>query len=131
VPEQQTCGRGLAKNSVLPAKLGELTDAVAANLEVHMESLDLGDAAARAEHDVYVKLADQHRQIAAQLRATAGEMAAQRELPMGRHDPDRMTSSKAVAAFEHLVQVEQELAALLRQRQVEHEQMLAAARGEG
>jgi hypothetical protein len=63
--------------------------------------------------------------------AQADEMAAQRDLPMGRHDPDKMTSSKAVAAFDHLVQVERELAALLRQRQVEHEQMLAAARGQG
>jgi hypothetical protein len=116
---------------VLPATLGELVAAVATNLEVHLESLDLGDDAAKAEHDVYVKLAERHRQIAAQLRATAAEMAAQRDLPMGRHDPDKMTSSKAVAAFERLVQVERELAALLRQRHLEHEQMLAAARGDG
>lgn len=131
MPEQQTCGQGLAENSTLPAKLAQLTDSVAANLEVHMESLDLDDGAAKAEYDVYVKLAEQHRQIATQLRRTSEEMAAQRDLPMGRHNPDRMTSPEAVAAFEHLGQVEQEFAALLQQRHVAHEQMLAAARGEG
>jgi hypothetical protein len=130
MPEQQTCGRGLAKNSVLPARLGELTDAVAANLEVHMESLDLSDNAAKAEYDVYTKLAEEHRRIAALLHSTAGEMAAQRDVPMGRHDPAKMTSPKAVAAFEQLVRVEQELAALLQQRKAEHEQILAAARGQ-
>ncbi len=30
--DQQTCGKGLAENSILPAKLGELISAMAANL---------------------------------------------------------------------------------------------------
>jgi hypothetical protein len=41
--EQQTCGKGLAENSALPAKLGELTDAFAEILEAHREALDPTD----------------------------------------------------------------------------------------
>ena len=41
--EQQTCGKGLAENSALPAKLGELTDALAEILEAHREALDPTD----------------------------------------------------------------------------------------
>jgi hypothetical protein len=131
VPEQQTCGQGLANNSVLPAKLGEVMDAVAGNLEAHMESLDRSDPDAQAEYDVYVALGAQHREIAADLRATAETMGAQRDLPMGRHDPEIMSAPKAVAAFERLVAVEQELAELLEQRHRQYEAMLAAARGDG
>jgi hypothetical protein len=34
--EEQTCGQGLAENSVLPAQLAEVTEAMADNLQVHM-----------------------------------------------------------------------------------------------
>jgi hypothetical protein len=36
--DQRTCGKGLAEHSALPAKLGELTAAMAENLEIHMRS---------------------------------------------------------------------------------------------
>jgi hypothetical protein len=36
---QPTCGQGLAEHSALPAKLGELTAAVAANLEQELLAL--------------------------------------------------------------------------------------------
>ena len=48
--EQQTCGKGLAEHSVLPAKLGELTAAIAAILEHHQTALDLTDENARKEY---------------------------------------------------------------------------------
>lgn len=52
-PEQPTCGKGLAENSVLPAKLGELISAIAENLEAHMQALDRTDQNSRREYDAY------------------------------------------------------------------------------
>ncbi|MGH8310602.1 MAG: hypothetical protein ACRETX_12525, partial [Steroidobacteraceae bacterium] len=63
--EQRTCGQGLAEHAALPAKLAELTDAVAETLERHQEALDLSDESSRREHAAYVELAQQHRSTAA------------------------------------------------------------------
>jgi hypothetical protein len=41
--EEPTCGKGLAEQSVLPAKLGQLMASLADNLEVHLKALDLPD----------------------------------------------------------------------------------------
>src|SRR4029450_8096781 len=90
--EEQTCGRGPADHSVLPAQLAEVTDAMADNLMAHMQALELDDEAAREEHAVYLRLAEEQRQAAGRLRAVAGEMAAARDLPMGRHDAQTMSS---------------------------------------
>jgi hypothetical protein len=46
--EEQTCGRGLAENAVLPAQLAEVTEAIADNLQAHMQALELDDEAACA-----------------------------------------------------------------------------------
>jgi hypothetical protein len=40
IPEQPTCGKGPAENSVLPGKLGELVGAMGEVLEVHMKGLE-------------------------------------------------------------------------------------------
>jgi hypothetical protein len=47
--EEPTCGKGLAEQSVLPAKLGQLMASLAENLEVHLKALDLTDENARQE----------------------------------------------------------------------------------
>ena len=120
-----TCGQGLAEHSSLPAKLGELTDAVAENLEIHMTALDLSDEHARQEHEAYVKVATAHRQIAAQLRAVAEAMAGYRDLPMGAHDMEVMSSPDVLGAYHHLIKVEQELATLLAQRAEDHRSLLS------
>jgi hypothetical protein len=49
--EQPTCGKGLAENSAVPAKVAELIAALAGSLEVHMKALDLEDASSRKEFD--------------------------------------------------------------------------------
>jgi hypothetical protein len=84
--DEQTCGQGLAEYSVLPAQLAEVTEAMAGNLVAHMQALELDDEAARQEHAVYLRLAEEQRQAAARLRAVAGEMAAagRRRLPAVR-----------------------------------------------
>jgi hypothetical protein len=123
--EQQTCGRGLAEHSALPARLADVTNAMADNLQVHMQALELDDEAARQEHAVYLRLAEEYRQLAARLRAVAGEMAAARDLPMGRHDQQTLTSPEVGEAFQRFVRAKQELLVLL-QRMVEQDQRMLA-----
>ncbi len=113
--QQQTCGRGLAENSLLPGKLGELAVAMAENLEAHMRALDMTDPVSRQEYEAYVLLANEQRETAALLLATANEMAGARDLPMGPHDPHIMSGPQVLQAFEKFVQVKQELFALLQQ----------------
>ena len=123
--EEQTCGRGLAEHSVLPAQLAEVTEAMADNLMAHMQALELDDEAAREEHAVYLRLAEEQRQTAARLRAVAAEMAAARDLPMGRHDRQAMTSPEVANAFQRFVKDKKELLALP-QRMVEQDQRMLA-----
>src|SRR5215212_11693428 len=111
--DQPTCGKGLAEHSSLPAKLGELLSALAENLEVHQNTLVLTDEHARAEYRAYVRLATEHRGIAAQLRSVAEEMAGYRELPMGAHDERAFSDPRIIEAFESFVRREEELLALL------------------
>jgi hypothetical protein len=126
--QQPTCGQGLAENSPLPAKLAELTASLAENLEVHLQALDLGDANARREHEVYLELARRHRDVAARLAAAGEQMAGQRDLPMGRHDQQAMSSPEVAEAFERFVNRKQELLALL-QREVDRDRRMLAEMG--
>ena len=126
--EQQTCGNGLAENSVLPAKLGELISAMAGNLEAHRKALDLTDRNSRAEYDAYEKLLKELRQTAAQLSVTAYEMAGYRDLPMGRHNEKVMTHPRVRDAFEQFIQRKQELLDLLKQTEKRDNQLLEVMR---
>jgi hypothetical protein len=128
--EEQTCGRGLAEHSVLPARLAEVTEAMADNLQAHMQALELDDEAARQEHAVYLRLAEEQRQAAGRLRAVAGEMAAARDLPMARHDTQTLTSPEVAHAFQHFVKARQELLALLEAMAEQDRRMLAAMGGD-
>ena len=127
--EQQTCGRGLAEHSALPAQLAEVTEAMASNLQVHMQALELDDEPAREEHAVYLRLAEEQRQAAARLRAVANEMAAARDLPMGRHDAQTMSSPEVGDAFQRFVKAKQELLALLQGIVEQDRRMLAEMSG--
>lgn len=124
-----TCGQGLAHHSRLPAEMGDVIAALAANLEIHMTALDLADENGRKEHAAYSELAKAHRSIADQLHATAKRMAGYSDLPMAKHDMSVMTSAKVVAAFETLVTGERELLILLQSTLEEHGRMLLALRG--
>ena len=115
--EQPTCGKGLAENSVLPAKLGELTAALAEVLQVHTKALDVSDENSHKELDAYLDLAKQSRETAARLHAT--------DLPMGRHDFELMASPEPLAAFEKFVRIEEELLAMLEGRLEKDRQMLS------
>jgi hypothetical protein len=110
-----TCGKGLAENSILPGKLGELAAAMAENFEVHMRALDVKDPVSRQEYEVYVQLANEQRETAARLLATANEMAGARDLPMSPHSFNDEFNAQALAAFEKVVRIKGELLSLLRQ----------------
>ena len=126
--EQQTCGKGLADNAVVPGALAAVAGRLAGNLETHMRALDRDDPAAAREHEVYERVARSLRSAAADLQAAASEMAAARELPMGRHDMAAMASPEVLDAFERYVTAEDELRALLEARREAITQMLAAMR---
>jgi hypothetical protein len=121
--EQQTCGKGLAEHSVLPAKLAELIASTARNLELHMETLDLTDPNSRREYEAYQKLVKEHQEISTRLRKTAREMEGYRDLPMGKHDQKKLSNPLVIEAFKRYTNLEQELLMVLN-KQVEQDQTM-------
>jgi hypothetical protein len=126
--DQHTCGKGIAENAALPAKVSALLDAVADNLEAHLTTLDMSAEVSRHEHAAYVDLARRHRELAAALRATAEQMAGCRDLPMAEHDEAALGSPAVMEAFERFAARERDLLALMEERVRWDEAMLAAAR---
>ncbi|HEX6739111.1 MAG TPA: hypothetical protein VF310_12605 [Vicinamibacteria bacterium] len=124
-----TCGAGVAEQSIVPARLADLTEAMATVLAVHQKSLDLSDANSRKELDGYAKVVEALRKSARELKAAASQMEASRTLPMGRHDREALSSPEAIDAFADFVRVEQELRDNLRSWVERHQQMLGAMRG--
>jgi hypothetical protein len=97
---------------------------LAQNLELHMKALDLQDKNSRAEHEVYSRFANEHRQIASQLKATSRHMAECRDLPMGRHDDAATADPRLLQVFEEFVNAERELLLLLQKSVARDEKML-------
>lgn len=126
--EKPTCGKGLAENSILPGKLGQLIAALAENLAVHSGALDLTDQNSRAEYDAYEKLVKELRQTAVQLEKTANQMASYRDLPMGRHDEKAMTHPRVLEVFEQFVRQKQEVMSLLEQTAARDHELLEMMR---
>ena len=121
---EQTCGKGLAENSILPAKLGELISAMTENLASHRKALDLTDENSRAEDAAYEKLLKDLRQVAAQLSVTANQMSDYRDLAMGRHDEKAMKHPRVEESFRKFVQRKRELLTLLEQTDKRDNQLL-------
>jgi hypothetical protein len=126
--DQPTCGKGLAENSVLPARLSNLISAMAENLAVHMKALDLTDSNSQAEYSAYEKLVNELRQTAVQLQWAANEMAGYRDLPMGRHDEIAMTQQEVRETFEKFVSHKRDLLSLLEQTAERDGQLLEMMR---
>ena len=121
-----TCGLGLAANASLPSAIGAVLAAAAEVLAHHMTALDLGDADARAEHEVYAALVLQHREGAMRLTAISERMQGARDLPMGEHDVAVMSSPDAIEVLRAMVEREDALRALLERRVGEYRGMLGA-----
>ena len=126
--DQQTCGKGLAENSILPRKLGQLIAAMAENLAIHSQALDLTDQTSRAEYDAYQELVRELRQTAAQLKGTAEQMARYRDLPMGRHEERAMTHPRVLEVFEQFVRQKQQVMSLLEQTAARDNELLEMMR---
>ena len=126
--ESQTCGQGLAASSALPARLADVTAAMAAVLTNHMGALDRADPTNQAELDAYRRLSDGYGRITADLRGAADLMAGSPELPMGRHDRAAMADDRAYAAFAELVRSKVDLERLLRDSVEGDREMLAQMR---
>jgi hypothetical protein len=127
--EEKTCGQGLAENSELPAKVGELIAAMSAVLETHREALAPRDANSRREDEAYRELAQALRRGGEDLRAAATRMAGYRNLAMGKHDTAVLSAPRAVQAYEKFVRMEGEIVALLQRRLVNDRWMLDQMRG--
>jgi hypothetical protein len=108
MPDEPTCGTGLAEHSALPAKLGDLMAGLADVLDAHTKALVMDDPNARLEHDAYTKVIGQHRGISTQLHTAASQMAGYRELPSARHDEEALADPEAAEAFRRFVALEQE-----------------------
>jgi hypothetical protein len=119
-----TCGKGLAANAVLPERIGAVMAAMAEVLHVHTEALDPEDEESRPEYDAYRRVSQQLGEIASQLDALAREMAAYRDLPMGRHDMEVMTQPRVGERFGAFVGRKQELLTLLQESIESDRQML-------
>jgi hypothetical protein len=123
--DRPTCGKGVASNAVLPAKLAELMAARAEVLQRHSKALDPADPAARQELDAYTKLVEDHRRVADELVDLARQMASYRGLPMGRHDLAVMSDpSGQAAAFRSFVEIERQLLGLLHSKLEEEDKLL-------
>src|SRR5437899_3345466 len=126
--EEQTCGKGLAERSVLPAKLAELTGAMAEILAFHQRSLDLTDANARKEFQAYVRLEGEYRIVCSFLKSTAAAMSGYRDLPMGRHDVQMLGSAENAEIFAKFLRVEREASNLLQEAIEQDQRMLGNMR---
>ncbi|MCC6416775.1 MAG: hypothetical protein IT429_00840 [Gemmataceae bacterium] len=112
--EQMTCGKGLAANSALPARLAQLMATRAEVLERHTKALDADDPVARREIETYAALVEAHRAVAAGLQGLAGQMAAARDLPIASHDMAVMTDPDGQAeAYQRYLALEQGVVELL------------------
>jgi uncharacterized protein YndB with AHSA1/START domain len=123
--EGVSCGVGVARHAVIPAKIGVLFEGLAETLELHRAMLVRDDPSSRQEDEVYRELAESWRDIAQRVQKASERMAAQHDLPMGAHD-ESAWSADHLRAFEKFVRAEGRLLALLRSAVPEDQAMLAS-----
>src|SRR5688572_13986010 len=126
--QARTCGQGMAQHAAAPRTIAEMLDALGETLELHRSMLILDDPNSRKGDEVYRELAVSYRQLAAKLADTAERMAAQRELPMGRHDETKWGAAH-LRAFTRFVKAQNALAARLRSDAPRDQKMLAEMTG--
>jgi len=105
--------------------MGEVLAGMAQNLDAHHRALDASDPAARQELIAYITLLTEQRHTADGLRTTAQHMTDYRDLPMGKHDMQLMTTPQVLAAFTAFVKAEQALLKL-RQARIEQDRVMLA-----
>ena len=101
--EDQTCGKGLAEHSRLPATMADLLRAMAETLDAHKAAIDTTDQTGTLELEAYTTLSSEFHALATALGRTAALMAGYRDLPMARHDTTKLAAPAPVRAFERFV----------------------------
>jgi hypothetical protein len=130
MPEEPTCGQGLAQHGELPLILGELMGSVADNLSAHVPGLVSSDENTQYEKRVYEHLAARLRDAGAMLRAIGTEMAGHQDMPMGQHDLEALSSGEALDALKRVARVEAQLVARVQKQLAEHQAILDAMRSD-
>jgi hypothetical protein len=126
--EEQTCGKGLAENAVLPEKISGVMQAMADLLENHVRSLARGDAKPKLEQDAYLHLVKEQRSVAGQLASLAKAMCGYRDLPSAPHDEAVLADAKSLDVFAAFVSAEENLLSLLQEQTREYRDTLSAMR---
>ena len=126
--ELHTCGQGLAQRSELPARLSAWAAAMAEVLDTHQQTLDLTDDNGKAELIAYQQLTSDYRRLTSELRATADRMRGYRDLPMARHDTQKMLAPEIRSAFANLVERERDLADLVKTLVEQDQAMLGGSK---
>jgi hypothetical protein len=124
-PEGWTCGKGLAANAVLPAKLGAFMAAMADLLDNHTRALSADDANSALERAAYERLVKDQRAIAASLGALAAAMESYRGLPSAPHDESVLADRRSLEVFTAFIDAEEAAAALLQEQIKEYRAMLS------
>jgi hypothetical protein len=130
MPEEPTCGQGLAQHAELPLLMGELVGSVADNLSAHLPGLVASDENSQHEKHVYEHLAARLREAGAMLHAIGTEMAGQRDMPMGEHDLQALSSGEPIDALQRMTRVEAQLVARVQEQLTEHQAILDATRSD-
>jgi hypothetical protein len=126
--EEQTCGKGLAANAVIPERVAKLLEATANVLENHTRSLKEQGPKSNQELRAYERLAREHRSAAAQLSALAEAMKSYRDLPIVEHDMSALTDARSIDVLDTLVRAQQDVRAPLEERVAEYGEMLKTMR---
>jgi hypothetical protein len=124
--QPSTCGEGLALNAVVPEKIAALLGAMAELLQNHTRSLDVGNADARREHDVYRHLVHDQRAITSSLSALAAAMRDCRDLPVAPHDESVLADQRSIDVFRAFVDAEEAVLVQLQENVRSHRAMLSA-----
>ena len=111
--EQQTCGKGLAEHSSVPAKFAEFIEALVDNLEAHLPTINVAGEEGRRERAAYESLAAGFRRAAEILGSVSAEMRGYRILPMAPHHEAAFADPRIAQAFARFVAVEGELGTML------------------
>jgi hypothetical protein len=130
MPEERTCGHGLAQHAELPLLMGELMGSVADNLSAHLPGLVTSDENSQHEKHVYEHLAARLRQAEAMLHAIGTEMAGHQDMPMGEHDLQALSSGEAIDALNRMTRVEAQLGARVQEQLTEHQAILDGIRSD-
>jgi hypothetical protein len=122
--DEPTCGKGLAKNAVMPERMARLLHATANVLENHIRSLNREDSSGNREIEAYERLVRDHRVAAMQAGALADAMRSYRGLPAAEHDMSALGDARSVEVMDALVRAEEDLLSPLREFAAEHGEML-------